>query len=137
MDIRPLTDALSVAGQITPADLPALSGLGFRSIICNRPDGESAEQPGWQALARLAEQAGLGFHYLPVAPGKVTPELARAFGALLEQLPGPVLAYCRSGLRSASLWALSEVGHRDTTRIIEAATQAGFDLRSLLQPHDR
>ena len=137
MDIRPLTDALSVAGQITPADLPALSGLGFRSIICNRPDGESAEQPGWQAMARMAEQAGLGFHYLPVAPGKVTPELAGAFGALLEQLPGPVLAYCRSGLRSASLWALSEVGHRDTTRIIEAATHAGFDLRSLLQPHDR
>ena len=137
MDIRPLTDALSVAGQITPADLPALSGLGFRSIICNRPDGESADQPGWQDLARAAEQAGLRFHHLPVAPGKVTPELARTFGALLEQLPGPVLAYCRSGLRSASLWALSQVGHRDTPRIIDAATQAGFDLRGLLQPHDR
>ena len=137
MDIRQITPAFAASPQIDPADAAAIKAAGFVTVICNRPDGESAEQPGWQALARLAEQAGLGFHYLPVAPGKVTPELARAFGALLEQLPGPVLAYCRSGLRSASLWALSEIGHRDTTRIIEAATQAGFDLRTLLQPHDR
>ncbi|WP_143137759.1 beta-lactamase hydrolase domain-containing protein, partial [Burkholderia ubonensis] len=45
MNIRKLTDTLSVSPQITAADLPALSAAGFRAIVCNRPDGEGPDQP--------------------------------------------------------------------------------------------
>ena len=59
MDIKKLTPALSVAGQIAAADLPEIAGAGFRSIICNRTDGEAADQPGFSEIERAARSAGL------------------------------------------------------------------------------
>lgn len=45
MDIQSLTAELSVATQIVAADLRAIAEAGFRSVVCNRPDGEGADQP--------------------------------------------------------------------------------------------
>jgi sulfide:quinone oxidoreductase len=85
--------------------MAALKLAGFRAVICNRPDAEAADQPGHREMAKAA--AGLEFRYLPVTPGIVTDETAVAFGQALGELPGPVLAYCRTGTRSATLWSLS------------------------------
>jgi sulfide:quinone oxidoreductase len=99
------------ADQITPEDLPAIQAAGYRSIICNRPDGEGgAAQPTAQALRAAATQLGLQFAYLPVKPGQITSDDATRFAQLLIDLPGPVLAYCRSGNRATSLYQLAQQG---------------------------
>lgn len=130
----PLSDTLSVAGQISPADLRALAAAGFKSIVCNRPDGESPGQFSSQDIATAARQAGLTMACLPVVSGRVSPQDGREFGELLNQLPGPALAYCRSGMRSATLWALSQAGSRPWPELVQRAAQAGFNLSGVAPP---
>ncbi|WP_028222864.1 bifunctional protein tyrosine phosphatase family protein/NAD(P)/FAD-dependent oxidoreductase [Paraburkholderia oxyphila] len=131
MDIRKLTDALSVSPQIRSTDLPALRDMGFRAIICNRPDGEGADQPTFAEIANAARQHGIESHYLPVESGKVNDLDAAQFGAFLKALPRPVLAYCRSGMRSATLWARSSASGMSLVEILAAGKHAGLDLSGL------
>ncbi|EGF33272.1 Oxidoreductase (flavoprotein) [Oxalobacteraceae bacterium IMCC9480] len=133
MDIRPLAAGLSVSPQILPADLAAIAQAGFRAIICNRPDGEGADQPLFAELARAAQEAGLEAHYLPAESGKVTDEQGAAFGALLANLPKPVLAYCRTGMRSTTMWALAAAGKQTLPQVLAAAQQAGFDMKGVVR----
>ena len=66
MDIKRITDSLSVSGQIQPEDMAKLARRGFRAVVCNRPDGEAADQPSQKEMAAAAQAAGLEFLYLPV-----------------------------------------------------------------------
>ena len=52
MDIKTLTANLSVTPQITASDMQAIKDAGFRAIICNRPDGEGADQPTFEEIAK-------------------------------------------------------------------------------------
>lgn len=112
MDFRPVSPEVSVTGQIELAEIPAVAEAGFRAIICNRPDGEAADQPPSDAIRRAAADAGLAFRYIPVIPGQVSEANVAAFARALDELPGAILAYCRSGARSANLWALAEERRR-------------------------
>lgn len=106
MTIKPLTPALSVSPQILPPQVPGLAMAGFRSIICNLPDGEGGpQQPGFDQVAAAAQAAGMTAAYLPITPGQIGPAEAAAFATLLDSLPAPVIAFCRSGNRSSLLWA--------------------------------
>ncbi len=106
-------------------------------MICNRPDGEGADQPVFSEIERAAEDQGLQARYLPAESGKVTDEQGLAFGALMSELPKPVLAYCRSGMRSATMWALWQAGlipqDPPLLRIIERAAKAGHDLEGVVR----
>jgi len=133
MQPRALTSELSVSPQILPDDVHTLAASGFRSLICNRPDGEGPDQPGFQEIERNASLLGLQAHYLPVESGKVGDEQAQAFGRLMDSLPKPVLAYCRTGMRSATLWALSQAPHRPLPDIIERAAAAGYQLKGVVR----
>ena len=109
MSIQSLTADFAVAGQISPEDLPAIAAAGFKSVICNRPDGEAGpSQPAYSAIEQAAVAAGLQVRYLPAISGQVTPEHGAQLACLLDELPGPVLAYCRSGARSANMWQLAQ-----------------------------
>jgi sulfide:quinone oxidoreductase len=133
METKFLTPVLSVSAQISVAELADLAQAGFKSIICNRPDGEAADQPGYREIAKAAEALGLQARYLPTETGKVTDEQGVAFGKLMEELPKPVLAYCRSGMRSTTMWALANAGNLPMPDIIEAADHAGYDLKGLVR----
>ena len=135
LNVATLSETLSVTGQISPTDLPEIVRAGFKSVICNRPDGESADQFNQRDLADAADKAGLTLAYLPVVSGRVTQEEGQAFAAMLNELPAPVLAYCRSGMRSATLWALSQAGSQPWPDILGRAAAAGFDLSRLTQPN--
>ena len=50
---------------------------------------------------------------------------------VLEGSTGPVFAYCRSGTRSTTLWALSQAGEAPADEIISAAANAGYDMSHL------
>lgn len=131
MLIQPLSNQLSVTSQIAPADVAALAVKGFRSIINNRPDGESDDQPSSAMIAAAAKQAGLEYRYIPVVPGQLQPAQVQAFAEALADMPSPVLAFCRSGMRSSTLWALQAPGTADA--IVDTARAAGYDLSGLRQ----
>ncbi|WP_411392626.1 TIGR01244 family sulfur transferase [Pseudomonas sp. MPB23] len=133
MDLRRLAPALSVSEQIFPSQLAELKAEGFRAIVCNRPDGEGSDQPLFAEIKRAADAVGIEAHYLPAESGKVTDEQGVAFGKLLETLPKPVLAYCRSGMRSTTMWALSQAGQHDLPHIVESAKKAGFDMKGVIR----
>ena len=78
---------------------------GFRSVINNRPDYEEGpEQPTNAVIEAAAREAGLAYAFLPVSGGYQSPQEIAAFGQLLESLPRPILAFCRSGARSTRLF---------------------------------
>ncbi len=108
MHIKTLTDFLSVSGQVQLDELEEVAKAGFKSIICNRPDGEAADQPTFAELAIAAKKAGLESRYIPIVPGQVTDAEAVLFAKAMDDLPGPVLAFCRSGARSAMLWEMAQ-----------------------------
>ena len=102
---------LWITAQLQPADLPAVAAAGFRSVINNRPDFEGGpSQPSSQELAVAAHDAGLGYVHLPVPPSGHTQDQAREMVAAVEELPGPVLAFCRTGRRSAALYQRGKEG---------------------------
>lgn len=103
MDIKQLTPMLSVAPQLTCAQVAQAGAAGFRAILCNRPDGEGPDQPTAAEIGAAARAAGLGFAYVPAVAGALTDSDAAAMRAVLDSLPGPVLAYCRSGARAEKL----------------------------------
>ncbi|KDB07370.1 Beta-lactamase hydrolase-family protein [Burkholderia sp. lig30] len=131
MDIRTLTDTLAVSPQIVASDLPALRAAGFRAIVCNRPDGEGPDQPTVTEIRAAAAPLGIDVHYLPVDSGKVTDSQGEQFATLVASLDTPVLAYCRTGMRSATLWALSQAGARPLAEIVALGQAAGYDLNAL------
>ena len=131
MDINTIAPDLSVSPQITQQDIGIAASQGFRSIIINRPDGESDDQPGHRAIIEAAQRHGIESRYVPVVPGNVTDADVAAFDAAMAELPAPTLAYCRTGTRSASLWALSQAGHLSTDAILQTTGAAGYDLSGL------
>ena len=131
MDIKKISPGLSVSPQLLPSDMADIKAQGFKSIICNRPDAEGADQPGHDEMQAAAEALGLEFRFLPVTPGMVTDDTAEAFGTALTELPGPVLAYCRTGTRSATLWSLSQAGSRPLPEILAATSAAGYDMNGV------
>ena len=128
MIIRQLTLGLSVADQLTIDDLEAIKEAGFKAVICNRPDEEGEPHAEADSMAQKADALGLEFRYLPVNGANITDTDVAQHGALLSEVPGPVLTYCRSGARCAKLWALSEAGKQDVNTLIETADKAGLSV---------
>ena len=111
LPLRPIDDGVFVAPQLDAAAMAELARLGFRAVVCNRPDFEHGPgQPTADEVGRAAREAGLEFRFLPVAGGYQSPEEVAAFRQLLAELPRPLLAYCRSGARSTRLYQLAHEG---------------------------
>lgn len=108
MPITKITPDYSVSTQITTADVAEIADMGFRAIMCNRPDGEGADQTPVAEVRAAAEARGLAFAYVPVISGGIAPQNVAAFEEALAELPRPVLAYCRSGTRCRILWEMSQ-----------------------------
>ncbi|MDQ6435019.1 TIGR01244 family sulfur transferase [Mesorhizobium sp. LHD-90] len=104
MDIRQVTDDYAVSGQIATDDIQAIKDAGYRSIICNRPDDEQPGQPSAADIATAAEAADLVFRHIPFVSGQMTEDDVQKMVEALDEIPGPVFAYCRSGARSTNIY---------------------------------
>lgn len=133
IEIRKLTNEFAVSAQLDAPALATVAAAGYRSLICNRPDGEGADQPLFSEIQDAAAISNISVRYLPVVSGKVTDEQAVAFAKLVAELPKPILAYCRTGTRSATLWALSESSRRPLPEILMRARDAGIDLSGVVR----
>lgn len=132
MDIRKITETVSVSPQILPSDVAAIHAAGFRSIICNRPDGEAPDQPDFEDIAQAARALGLETLLQPITGIEDAFATAAQFGKAVDTLPGPVFAYCRSGTRCCTLWALSQLGQMPPGEILQKAQSAGYDMAGVL-----
>jgi uncharacterized protein (TIGR01244 family) len=111
--VQRLDDTVSVAGQLAPADMAWAAQAGFKSVVNNRPDFEGGpQQPTSAQIEQAAKAAGLEYAFLPVQSAYQTPDEIERFGALLDTLPKPVLAFCRSGTRSGRLVIAAREGRR-------------------------
>ncbi len=128
MDIKYLGNHLAVTSQIDADDLVAIRDAGFRAVICNRPNGETLSQPSFDEISKEAASLGLETLYLPTDIGDPKNSEVERFRDALVSLPGPVLAYCTTGLRSARLWALAMATQMPVHEILAATKAAGFDM---------
>ncbi|PHR93236.1 MAG: TIGR01244 family phosphatase [Robiginitomaculum sp.] len=126
-----LSDHISVCGQISPDQVEAIKGAGFKSIICNRPDKEIPLQPRCADVFEVAEQTGLQTVYLPMGMGQLNADIIAAMAEALETLPKPVLAYCGSGKRASILWSFVNAKTQGVDSVLDAAQTAGYDLENL------
>lgn len=106
LSVHALSNDVCVAPQLEPAAMAAAAAAGFRSVINNRPDFEGGpDQPTSAAMEAAARAAGLEYRFLPVNGAYQSPEEIAQFRQLLDSLPRPILAFCRSGARSSKLYA--------------------------------
>jgi uncharacterized protein (TIGR01244 family) len=133
-EFRKVTDDFSVAPQIELADLARAKAEGFVLVINNRPDGEAPGQPTSAELEAAAKAAGLAYAHIPVRGGPTREQVDQEH-RLLAETQGPVLAWCRSGTRSITTWAIGEAiaGARPPQELVGLAADAGYDLSGLLR----
>ena len=131
MDIRQITDTYAVAPQIELTDMAELAAAGFTTVINNRPDMEIPGELQSDAMREAAEAAGLAYVENPVINGAMTMDIVDAQRTAVEQSSGPVFAWCRSGTRSAIVWALSQAGQRNASETVALLSKAGYDIPGL------
>jgi uncharacterized protein (TIGR01244 family) len=100
---------IGFAGQISAEQIVQVVERGYKSLINNRPDLEGgAEQPTSAQIESAARAAGLNYVYQPVQSGQITELDVRTFAEHFNQLPKPILMFCRTGNRSSNLYQLAK-----------------------------
>jgi len=126
--IRRLDDRTWVSGQIAPHEVAGLAEQGVTVLVNNRPDGEEPGQPLAGDIEAAAAEAGIPYHFVPIIRGIGPADVEEMQKALREAEGGKLLAFCRSGTRSALVCALA---HREegasADEVVGKLTQAGFD----------
>jgi uncharacterized protein (TIGR01244 family) len=135
-EFKNVTEEFAVSSQIRPADIAAAAERGFALIINNRPDGEAPDQPTSASLEAAARAAGLSYAHLPVI-GRASPSQVVAMRAAIDAIDpggGKTLAFCRSGTRSITTWALGQMasGRRGRDALLSLGARAGYDLSAAL-----
>ena len=125
---RTVTPTFAVAPQIGLADMATAAAEGFVRVIGNRPDGEDPGQPANAEMEAAARAAGLDYLWIPVT-GAPTPEQADAMVSAVGD-GGKTLAFCRSGTRSITAWALGQAraGTMSAAELVRLGDGAGYDL---------
>ncbi|SDF82774.1 TIGR01244 family protein [Limimonas halophila] len=132
LDPKWLSQQVAACGQIDRNEIVDARQRGFVAIVNNRPDGEGGPtQPDATSNKALAGQHGLSYHHLPLATVQdLTPELIDQMADALANADGTVLVHCKTGGRSALLWALVQVRHhgRKIEDVLNDTEKAGFEL---------
>ena len=126
--IRQLDDHMMVCGQVAPHEVAGLAEQGITVLVNNRPDGEETGQPLAGDIEDAAAKAGIRYHFVPIMRGIGPADIESMQQALRDAEGGKLLAFCRSGTRSALTLALARreegASADEVTRFL---TDAGFD----------
>ena len=133
MKLAVLTPNVTALGQPSVDDISKLAERGYRSIIGNRPENEADDQPKWLDLKAAAAANGMDAVQIPVVMGEISDEQVDAFRQALERLPKPIAVFCRSGTRSALMWALANQANLTADERIAIAASEGYDLEPFRQ----
>lgn len=133
MEIKKLENSVGVSPQITTADLTMIKELGYRVVVCHRPDGEGVDQINFDEIEQSAKALNLQTVYQPIVSGKINDDDVATFKSILNDTKGPVFAYCRTGTRSATLWSLAKAGELSVSEILSTAKLAGYDMSDVVR----
>ena len=129
---KTLTETMLVAPQICIGDIATASAAGVTMIVNNRPEDEAPDQTPGADIAEAARAAGMAYVAIPVTHAGFSMPQIEAMAAAMTATKGKVLAYCRSGTRSTSLWALAQAASGvDPDQLSRAAADAGYDVSPL------
>ena len=129
VDIIQLEPDIAVAPQLVEADFAEIAARGFRSVVNNRPDGEAPDQLANAQAAAAAHRHGLTFRYQPVKNASATDDdVVSTFARLVDELPGPILFYCRTGTRCTILWTQVAAPRLGVDAALSIAQDAGYEL---------
>jgi sulfide:quinone oxidoreductase len=128
MKFAKINNELTVSDQITIEDLKEIQAQGYKTIFCNRPDQESEGQLDFSAIEKEAHNLGIKAIHQPVIGGQISDDDIALFGSYFEMAQKPVFAYCRTGTRCSTLWALSHAKALPIDEILSKAQIAGYDL---------
>ncbi|TCM68155.1 uncharacterized protein (TIGR01244 family) [Acinetobacter calcoaceticus] len=104
-----MSEKIGFAGQIGPEHIAQVVEKGFKSIINNRPDSEGgSDQPTSAQIEAAAREVGLDYVFQPVISGQITELDVRTFANHYNELPKPLLMFCRTGNRSNNLYQLAK-----------------------------
>ena len=131
MKFAKINNELTVSDQITIEDLKEIHALGYKTIFCNRPDQESEGQLNFSSIEKEAQNLGIKTIHQPVVGGQISDNDIAQFGNYFENSQKPIFAYCRTGTRCSTLWALSHAKKLPVDEILSKAQIAGYDLSSL------
>ncbi len=124
-----ITPAFAVTSVLSPDDFPALAARGITAIISNLPDYEDTAQMTAKSEAAHAWRAGLVFRHVPASKHDLfTDVVVEGMADALRTLKGPVVAHCKSGMRSAIIWAAASARSQPVDCVLAALHKAGFDL---------
>jgi uncharacterized protein (TIGR01244 family) len=127
-----LAPGLSAAGALDRADIEALAAAGVRTIVNNRPDGEDPGQLAAADARAIATAHDVAYHHIPVTGPSLSAADVDAFAAVLANAAEPIVAHCRSGTRSALLWALVRLREGDDpAALVAQAARNGIDIAAL------
>jgi uncharacterized protein (TIGR01244 family) len=126
--IRQLDDKVMVSGQVAPHEVAGLAEQGITVLVNNRPDGEEPGQPLAGDIEEAAAAAGISYHFIPIMRGIGPADVEVMQEALRQAQGGKLLAFCRSGMRSALAVSLAkrEEG-ASAEEVQQSLVQAGFD----------
>lgn len=96
--------AITLYKQIHPCQCPALSTLGFKSIINLRFDDECDNQPKAAELGLSASNTGLEYRHLPIDSETMSFAVVKQFAQLLNELPSPIMVFCGTGSRAKRIY---------------------------------
>lgn len=126
--IHQLDDKVMVSGQVAPNEVAGLVEQGVTMLVNNRPDGEEPDQPLAGEIEDAAAAAGIGYRFVPIIRGIGPADVESMQEALREAGEGKLLAFCRSGTRSALAIALAKrEDGASLEEVIQQLNQAGFD----------
>ena len=131
MKFAKINHELTVSDQITIEDLKEIHTQGYKTIFCNRPDQESEGQLNFSSIEKEAQNLGIKTIHQPVVGGQISDNDIAQFGNYFENSQKPIFAYCRTGTRCSTLWALSHAKKLPIDEILSKAQIAGYDLSSL------
>ena len=127
--MRQLDDTAFASGQVRPEEVAELAERGVTMLINNRPDGEEPGQPLAADIETAAAAAGIAYRHVPILRGIGPADVEAMQEALRAAGTGQVLAFCRSGNRSALTWALARRAEGVPRAEVERrVTEAGFNV---------
>ena len=127
VEIKMVSERFAVAAQIALEDVATLGSMGFRHIINNRPDDEDAGQPSSREIEAAARKEGMTYVHAPFVGSPTADAVKAAMSASSK-----TLAYCRSGTRSITAWAMAQASEGgDPQEIVETARDVGYNLSAI------
>ena len=131
-EITPITPEFAIGPQPAADDFSVIREAGYTAVLNVRPDDETGEYLVSANARLLAEDQGLTYAHSPSDNHALfETDIIDQFERTLTELPKPIFAHCKSGTRTAILWALVASRQREVKDVIADLREAGQEIEFL------